>query len=442
MTFQLTEQDWADAEAFLTGKPHGTKLSKYPKEYDPITPYKIKWLQLRKHSFVIIDNVIYAQSNKESFRPIVEGDAIYKKGLTKRGKEVIIKKVDHAIDKLQQDFNNIQIDTKEYQADLLVNFNTCFLQKKISIENFVQNLDNIYIKEEKYQKELSESFSIYSIVSHPSKSLVHKFANRNQPLSATQKLIYSLRVCLLMQKLHDENIIYKVIKEENFSSTIEDHQIDVKFNNFMFARFLEHKEKPRTTVLDWAGLIGYLSPEAASKEIFSVFSDIYSLAIMLIFQCDITNKNIPAQHYKQYIKDACTLFEAGLWLDPIKWIKKQNIKIEPDLEKILFGMLDPYAGKRVGINYLIVHLCEKLIRDETISYELQQEFNSLVNQYKPRNFYKRHPTLLFSSPFDKSLPDIFAQIRPKLIPNQNTDEPLEGPQYDQKKIVSPSNRPL
>ena len=83
MTFFVPQADWDDAIVELKGQPSGTKLDKYP--FEPSKNFKAKWIQLRKRSFVILDEVIYALSNKED-------SALKKFGQTIFGDQVVIEK--------------------------------------------------------------------------------------------------------------------------------------------------------------------------------------------------------------------------------------------------------------------------------------------------------------------------------------------------------------
>ncbi len=83
MTFYVSQSEWDEANQELKGKPDGTKLDKYP--FQPTENFKAKWLQLRTHSFVILNKVIYALSNKEDF-------SLSKKGQNMFGDQVILEK--------------------------------------------------------------------------------------------------------------------------------------------------------------------------------------------------------------------------------------------------------------------------------------------------------------------------------------------------------------
>lgn len=83
MTFYVSQSEWDEANQELKGKPDGTKLDKYP--FQPKKNFKAKWLQLRTHSFVILNKVIYALSNKEDF-------SLSKKGQNIFGDQVILEK--------------------------------------------------------------------------------------------------------------------------------------------------------------------------------------------------------------------------------------------------------------------------------------------------------------------------------------------------------------
>ncbi len=384
MTYEMSPEDWEDAKEALEGKPNGTTLSKYPIERGRTEPYKVKWLQLRKHTVVIIDGVLYALSKKEDCRPLVQGNLTFREGLSQQGKKVVIQiknlypKSDFFIEPIKKETNNT--DSFGFREK---NFNA---------------VNHLRIPSKEYGKPIFPKQKVYSLVNMPSRELIESL-QKNQTLSPLQKKIASLRICLLMQELHDKGVLYRNITADNFDLTIDNLDIQAKFTNLMFCHFADNKHT--SLMLDWPKLMGFMSPEMYSNQCFTVFSDYFSLAIMLFFQIDISGKDIPRLYFDKYINEVCKTYESSKSLiNPIEWIKSNKIDIEPELKEILFGMLHPNTGERKGINHLIVYLCEKLLFQPEIKSKLREELESLIHRFKPVR-----PTLIFS-PFQ--VPDIFA----------------------------------
>lgn len=395
----MSLDDWKDAEEALIGKPNGTTLSKYPTEPNRTEPHKIKWLQLRKHTVVIIDGMLYALSKKEDCRPLIQGNLIFRKGLSQYGKEVIIQ-----IKDLHPQENTFKENLIKKTNDMVDAFGFC--------EKTLATINHLRTPAKEYEKAIFPKQRIYSLVKNPSKKIVQSL-DKNQILSPTQKMIASLRICLLMQELHSKGVLYRNIMAENFALTINDQDIQAKFTNFMFCHSPESKPAFfNSLMLDWIKLIGFIGPEMYSQQNFTVFSDYFSLAVMLFFQIDITGNNIPDLYFNKYIDAACQAYELqGKLINPIEWIEINKIEIESELKEILFSMLHPYPGERKSIHHLITYLCEKLLLNKEINMQLKQELELLLNKYKPFP-----PTMIFS-PFQ--MPDIFSPLVDDSVVNKN-----------------------
>lgn len=389
MTYELSKQDWQDAEEALTGKPNGTTLSKYPIEPHATNARKIKWIPIRKHTFVIINEVIYALSNKDHFKPLKEENFTFKKGLTKHGLEVIIQ-IESPLDLNQTAMPNKNFTPNQSGIVDLFGFE----------EKILKSISHLAIQPKNYEQPLYPKSRIFTVIKDPSAPL-KKAMHANQTLSPTQKMIYSLRICLLMQELHDQGFLYKNITAANFSAEIQHHNMQVKFNNFLFCQHPDNTSYSHDKILATTTLVGFCSPEVLSSQHFTVYSEYFSLAIMLLFQIDITGENIPEHHFDKYIEAACHLYSSkDQWMNPIEWIKNKKIKIDHELKNILFGMLHPNVGQRTGINHLIVYLCENLLLKNDLTPELIKECESLICRFKPAS-----PKVIFNA---FQLPSIFS----------------------------------
>lgn len=352
MTFQLSEQDWLDAKEALTGKPNGTKLSKYPSESLDSNATKIKWLKLRNHAFVIIDNIIYALSNNTSFMPTLKNNIVLKKGVTLEGKEVrIMKKYP---------------DTKP----------------QLSFNSATQTQKNIY-----------------TVIAPLTFAPIFP-AIKN--LTPTQKRILSLRACIFIGNLSKLNIVHGKIKAENFVAHINGNNITLNSVNPCFSYLIADN------------LSGFQNVKYLGIEKYSVSSDAFSLALMLLFEFDINCSQIPFLHSRKYREDFSKVPSAQQFLYLVKWIEEVNMQIEPKLKNILLNMLKPPHLQKPLISQLILYLCEILSQDNNIDFNLNNEVNFLITQYKPR------APLIFT-PF--LLPDLFSDltIRQKTADSLNDD---------------------
>ena len=236
---------------------------------------------------------------------------------------------------------------------------------------------------------------IYTVLKSKEKKLSDKLNINNQTLSPTQKKILSLRVCLVIKQLHEKrNIIHKNIQANTFMAKIDGHYIALQTFNYQTSNGFH------------LGTPGFISHEIFYHKNYSFSSDIFSLAIMLLFQCDVTTTNLHFLHFHHYINSVVSSFSKRKWLDPIAWMNHQNIVIEPELKDILFGMLGTNPFLRTSINHLIKYLCEQLVQDMNIETDLRQEFSQYLGDLKPP------PTLIFS-PFQ--IKDLFAEARKNIF---------------------------
>lgn len=358
MDVDLSEQDWRDAEEALSGKPSGTKFDKYPSE--PKNNFKAKWLLLRKLSFITINETIYALLKGSDFESVIPIDQIIiKKGLSRKGLlvDIMIQSTSPETEVFKSKQNKIQESffprAVRTQPGMKMHF-----PEPIGT---IQTNQKVYTVLQSHEGLLSDQM--------------------NKRLSPTQKKILSLRACLFVKNLHEKrNIIHKNIQTKNFVAKIDGHYIALQ---------AFHYQAADNALL---GTLGFISPEVFYHRDYSFYSDIFSLAIMLLFQCDVTANNLPIVHFHHYINSVLNENSQEKWLNPITWINQQNIQIGTELKNILFGMLTPQPFKRTSINHLIKYLCEELVQDMNVETDLKQEFGCYLTALKP-------PTALIFSPF-------------------------------------------
>lgn len=366
MDFDLTEQDWIRAEENLRGQPNGTKLDKYPT--NPKDNTKVKWILFSKCSFIIIDEVIYAISKQKK----AHEQTLIKKGLTRDGYifDILIKDASSQ----QQVYKNEQ--TKTYEG---------VFPQAIRIQPGMKiTLPEPYGTLQTNQK-------IYTVMKSNALCLSH-FLNDNRRLSNTQKKILSLRICLFIKDWHKITLVpHKNIQAKHF---------DVKINgNYIVAipitPFVAEQNNVIANKKYYTRVPGFISNEIFYNESYTLSSDYFSLAIMLLFQCDVTGNNIHELYFNRYIESAWHHCTKRLWLNPIEWLIHENVPIEPELKSILFGMLNIQPFLRNSVNHIIKYLCNELITKHKLEPDLKEEFENYLEDLQP-------PRTLIFSPFQIS----------------------------------------
>jgi len=371
-----TEQAWLLAEQHLLGKPSGIKFEKQAR--DPITGEKDPKQQQTEHSFVIVNDVIYALGVKVG----EGGGAVVKRGMTKAGGLVAIKIEDSQLKDEKAD---------AYQAGL---------KNKLIFGQGLRISPRMKIKFPIAKKIIITSRKLYTVMEWRGESLFSQIEEGDY-LTQTQKWMLSLRACLLVEDLKEQGIIHADLKAENLTASIQGNDIQLKVIDLDYSKLL--KENQHYIIADKAsGSPGYMSAEILLKNRYSYLSDTFALAVMLLFQLDVTCHGVPYRYYNQYLDDAGK--KLILTFAPMKWLEaKAKLPIEPALQSILEKMLATHYQKRSDSKDLIKYLCEKLESDPTLEEALKQEVRliranmALVSSVQPLTS-ELLPALIFSSP--------------------------------------------
>lgn len=359
MTFHLTKNAWEQTEFALIGKPSGTKLDKYEK--DLVSGTKNRNNSKANHSFIIINHVIYALSNSTYFDPIEGSFSLVKKGITKEGKVVAIK-IESAPELKDEESDAIQASIKD----------------RLYLGQGLRTEPNMKIKLKEIKEVILTDHKLYTVMEWRGQDLWNQIIALEENLTVTQRKIIALRACLLVQALHNNKIIHGDIKAENLTAEIQGNYITLKAIDYDYAKLLKNNKS--FVMGNTCGTPGFISDEILTHGHFSPKSDSFALAIMLIFQIDIAGKNNHLNHYNNYLDKANLEIKTNQnYLDPIKWIQENKVKIFPSLKMILGEMLVPKHYKRKDASALILYLCENLINDNQVEDDLKAEFQEYLN---------------------------------------------------------------
>ena len=362
-----SEQAWLLAEQHLLGKPSGTKFEKVAR--DPKTGVKDRSQRLAEHSFVIINNVIYALGEV-----IGEGGAsIVKKGMSKDGTIIAIKIEDSKIEdsKLQDEKSDAFMAGVKNKLILGQGLRTASKPMRIKLP-----IANKIIQTCRKRYTAMQWRGTASLIEQLEKADI---------LTPTQKLMLCLRSCLLVNELAEQGIVHADIKAENIMAKINGHDIQLNIVDFAFAKLLKDN-KNHVIGEKQSGSPGFVCMEVLTENRYSSLSDTFALAAMLVFQLDIFCKSIP---YNEGI-DYFTAAEKKLLIsfDPMTWFDA-NVKhaVDPELKAILKRMLAPEHQKREGANDMIIALCNKLESDPALEEKYKQEMRLIraATQLKKNN---------------------------------------------------------
>ncbi len=254
-TLNIQPEQWTIAKDFFSINQHAKKLSK--KENCAIGC-----------SFIKVDDVIYAMANGEY---IGEGGFSKVKIVeTEQGVNHVVKIEGKGID---------HRTTKEITAMQL-------LGKFIGMIERTLPTAKDFWKGKKETKRITQQ-KTYKIV-HKEEGielydLIYK--NTKNPLNSIQKLIIAIRICQILQHIHNKDVIHADIKPDNMLATVNGNDIQVAILDFGFSIIIE---KGKAMVIDEAkGTEGYIAPEIyntvnpkLSKRQFSFASDIYALGAL------------------------------------------------------------------------------------------------------------------------------------------------------------------
>ncbi|MCS5711911.1 protein kinase domain-containing protein [Candidatus Berkiella aquae] len=355
MVFKLTEQDWQQAEAFLTGKPSGTKFEKAIR--NPQTGNKIPHLTARHHSFVIIDEIIYAISNRRDTEPALGSNAIVKKGQTRAG-EVVALKIEFGPLK-NENADDYQIARKDgliiSQGLRTGNLMTITVGSKQGVP-FQSSVPKVLAG---YQKR-------YTVMQWRGDTIFDLIENERFPLKT--RYLLALKSCLRVRELHQDGALHCDLKAENLAATIENDKVIIKLLDTDFAKNMPSNSQGVIGVKP-QGTPGFVSPEILLKNYYSKLSDTYALAVMCLFQLDITDQAVD-DLYDLYQDDSIDAIQEGKCFDVMSWLERYQLVIDPKLHEILKDILAFDVRIRKDTDDLILYLCEQLKSDPTINQDL------------------------------------------------------------------------
>lgn len=360
INFQLTESIWQAAEQYLVGKPCGTKYEKVAR--DPESGEKVRDKKRSPHSFVIIRGVIYALGDL-----IDEGGlSLVKQGLTKEGVLVAIKIDALALEDEKSD---------AYQAATI---------NKLLIGQGLRKAANMHIKFKNPAKNITTDQKRYTVMHWRGKSLIEQIETQDC-LTSTQKRMLSLRLCLLVEQLCSQGIVHADLKAENITASIKGNDIEVKVIDLDFAKLLK-KDKTFIIADKSSGSPGFVSSEVVLRKCYSALSDQFALAVMLLYQVDITCAQVPYLYYNQYLNQASKNLSVGF--RPLEWLEKRapNLVIEAPLRAALAGMLANDYKKRTDCSRLVLYLCDKLEKDPGLEEELKTQVREIRMQAVLKQF--------------------------------------------------------
>lgn len=360
INFHLTESAWQAAEQYLQGKPSGTKYEKVAR--DLLTGEKDRNNKRSLHSFVIIKDVIYALGD------VVDegGSSIVKQGLTKDGVLVAIKIDASALDDEKSD---------AYQAAT---------KNKLLIGQGLRKAINMRIKFKNPAKNITTDQKRYTVMQWRGKSLMSQIES-SDTLTSTQKRMLGLRICLLVEALHEQGIIHADLKAENIMANISGNDIKVDIVDFDYVKILKSGMSFVETNIS-SGSICFISPEILIKKRYSVLSDCFALAVILLYQIDITCNGVPYLYYNSYYDAAAKNLKVSFY--PLAWLMKKapNLVIDDKLREALAGMLAYDVNRRTDYSKLVLYLCDKLEHDASLEDELKTQVREIRAQAVLKQF--------------------------------------------------------
>jgi serine/threonine protein kinase len=372
MTFYLGPADWEQAEEALRDKPNGTKFDKYVR--DPLTGVKVEGECRSQHSFIKIEDVIYAISNRKYFEPQEGGASLVKQGLTKDGKRVGIK-VKSAT----------ELDTSEgYKAGT---FNGLNLAQGLRKE------PNMTLKIPTFDKYIKTDSKLYIVMEWRGDTLIDVMNEHQLTLTNTQRLILCLRICLAVNRIHEQGILHCDLKSENLTATVNGNYISVEAIDFDYAKFI----KPDQAFIKYhtaQGSCGLVSYEILKSFHYSVLSDSYALAVVLFFQIDITCQKLYLD-YNKYLDKASAKLKKMIYFTPHLLLEQKKASIDPSLYYILTKMLETDQGLRSDPTEVILYLCKKLEKDSMLEQEIKDEVKQIRINFESK--LKPVKPLLFST---------------------------------------------
>lgn len=367
MVFKLTDADWEQAEKVLAGKADGSKFDKYQR--DPETGSTIPGSAAREHSFVLIEGVIYALSNRNTFLPGCGSTGVVKKGLSRAGHLVAIKIEFGDL----RDLNSAQCQIAKQHKLLLAQAVRSAPNMKITIRDKFAPLEPVRI--------LKGNQKRYTVMEWLGDALFDVITEKWEMIPQVTKDLIALRACLCVQAFNQATT-HNDIKAENLTVIFEDEDVtkiqDVTVNAIDTDYSLA-LPKGQTFVIgdDARGSPAFIAPEILSKR-YSPLSDSYALAVMLLFQLNVAQIDIYA-HVGSYLADSLAALrrKPQSIINPIEWLEQRKVQIEPELREIFVAMFNPDVKQRADANAIIKYLCQQLKDAPGLSSALKAEMEGI-----------------------------------------------------------------
>ncbi len=364
MVFKLTDADWEQAEKYLAGKADGSKFDKHQR--DPKTGSTIPGSAAREHSFVLIEGVIYALSNRNTFLPGIGSTGVVKKGLSRAGHLVAIKIEFGDL----KDLNSPQCQIAKQHKLLLAQAVRSAPNMKITIRAPLEPL-----------RILKGNQKRYTVMEWLGDALFDVITEKWEMIPQVTKDLIALRACLCVQAFN-QSTTHNDIKAENLTVIFEDEDVtkiqDVTVNAIDTDYSLA-LPKGQTFVIgdDARGSPAFIAPEILSKR-YSPLSDSYALAVMLLFQLNVAQIDIYA-HVGSYLADSLAALrrKPQSIINPIEWLEQRKVQIEPELREIFVAMFNPDVKQRADANAIIKYLCQQLKAAPGLSSVLKAEIEEI-----------------------------------------------------------------
>lgn len=186
--------------------------------------------------------------------------------------------------------NRLRLSYYKEIADIDTSHDVRLVQHTVSGKIFVKKTLSIYdlqvflylgthpIEGTPYIEELIEDGqTLYVIEEYISGSSLQEILDKKGALTEEKAVAYLLRICQILQPLHQQNpsIVHRDIKPSNLIITAHDTVVLVDFNSAKEY----HKERPQDTVL--FGTAGYAAPEQYGFSPSAPSTDVYALGVLL-----------------------------------------------------------------------------------------------------------------------------------------------------------------
>lgn len=412
MVFTVNESEWKAAEFYFAKNPNEIKFERY--ERDPNTGEKIK-KQARAHSFICINNIIYALPTINEYYPAYGTQSIVKKGMTKEGKSVAIKITFSSL--LESSSHAYQTAVKE---GLLLGQG----------QRTAQRMSIKYLDEQNIPRKVEGNSKIYTVMENRGICLFDWLYESDERVRSIQlRRYFSLLACTMVQELHCKGILHCDLKAENFTILNQDGKYILKVIDMDFSLLKD----PNVPFVEFSrrGTPGFVCPQILEKGRYSEASDIYALATALLIQFDLAesndvfcNNNFVSSVQAHYKTHSTLESRIANGFDSFSWFETNYKKtIEPKLRKIFINLLNQDANKRSNLDEIILYLCERLREDlknenrpdlfeDVLRIELQTRLKTTNAKPPVEELQSSSPSMIFSEGLKED---------PKDIPDQTAD---------------------